>query len=370
MSSQTITINIVVYNGERYVRHCLNAILTQTYPHQNIEINILDNNSTDKTREIIQEWASFGKLRIPKFSFVESKENLGMWPGQEELLKISNGKYILAMAIDVILDKNFLANAFKRMGSDDKIGGLEAKIYKFDLTPDGFFPSRIIDTCGFQIFKSRRVINIGHGQEDKDVSFAETSADIPLTNKALSNKSDDKQFNFNKYQEIFGVEGAAPFFRKEALENIRIKGKLIDDDFFWYGDDLDLAWRMKLFGWKEVFDPDVIAWHDRQTTKTLKKNFSDFIKLRRAIPIKKRRLDWRNTRWTIIKNDYIINILKDFPSMFKRELQMAIYILFFEPKILLEIPKFIAMIPKMLIKRREVMKRAIIKPDEINKWFS
>ena len=354
--SASISINIVVRNGEKYIRHCLDALLAQTYPHEKIELNILDNGSTDKTKEIIRDFGSrIPDLGFARFNFVESKLNLGMWPGQEELLKHSSGKYILAMAVDVVLDKDFLTNAVKRMESDGNIGALEAKIYRYEISNGKIQMSKIIDTCGFQIFKSRRVINIGHGELDNGPAYAKASA--------------GKQFNFHKYQEIFGVEGAAPVFRRDVLEDCRIKGELIDRDFFWYGDDLDLAWRMRLFGWKEVFDPDVVAWHDRQTTKTLKKSPADFIRIRRSIPIKKRGLDWRNTRWTIIKNDYIINILKDLPSIAKREFLMLGYIIFFEPAVLMEIPKFLGLLPKMLMRRREIMRKATLKPAEMRKWF-
>ncbi len=343
--SASISINIVVRNGEKYIRHCLDAILAQTYPHEYIEINILDNNSSDNTKSIIGNWKlEIGNSSFAAFNLIESRQNLGMWPGQEEILKHSNGKYILAMAVDVMLDKNFVAKAVERMEGDGNIGALEAKIYRYEISNDKIQISKTIDTCGFQIFRSRRVINIGHGQEDHG--------------------------QFNEFKEIFGVEGAAPFFRKEALEDSRVKGSLVDKEYFWYGDDLDLAWRMRLFGWKEVFDPEVIAWHDRQTTKTLKKSFSDFVRIRKAIPMKKRGLDWRNTRWTILKNDYIINILKDLPSMLKREVLMAGYIILFEPAVLMEIPKFLLFLPRMLARRKEIMKRATVKPTEIRKWFN
>src|SRR5437899_614912 len=55
MSNPLVTINLVVLNGEKYIRHCLEAILVQSYPHELIEFNILDNGSTDKTREIIRD---------------------------------------------------------------------------------------------------------------------------------------------------------------------------------------------------------------------------------------------------------------------------------------------------------------------------
>src|SRR3989344_5831004 len=330
MSNYLVTVNLVILNGEKYIRHCLDGILGQTYPKELIEFNILDNGSTDGTIDRITNYELRIKKNIPKFIFTKSKINLGMWPGQEELLKYSNGKYILGMAVDVILDKNFVKNAVEVMEQDSKIGAIQAKIYRFDQQPTTNDPqfTKIIDTCGFRIFKSRRIVNIGHGEKDRG--------------------------QYDNLGEIFGIEGACPFFRKGTLENcgieVRPRGffevepqklqtEIFDHDYFWYGDDLDLAWRMNLFGWKQVFVPSVIAWHDRQTTKNLKRNWSDYmfrVPARQQIPIKKRRLDWRNTRFTIIKNDYIINILKDLGYILTREVAVLVYTLLFEPKVFLE----------------------------------
>lgn len=346
MSNPVITINLVVLNGEKYIRHCLDRILIQTYPHELIELNILDNGSTDKTKEITQDFEfKISDLGFAKFNFIESKLNLGMWPGQEELLKHSSGKYVVILAVDVILDENFLINSIRAMEKDDKIGALQPKIYNYDIGHfeiDGL-QRNIIDTCGFQIYKSRRIINIGHGEKDAG--------------------------QFNQEKEIFAVEGAVPVFRKDALESCRIMGDIIDHDYFWYGDDLDIAWRMRVFGWKQIYSPEIIAWHDRQTTKNLSKTFTDFIKIRRRIPIQKRRLEWRNLRWTIIKNDYTINILKDLPYILKREIMMLGYIMIFEPKVLGEVVVFLKLLPRMLRKRKQIMKRRVADPTEMNKWF-
>src|SRR3989344_1541715 len=167
MSNPPVTINLVVLNGEKYIRHCLDGILAQTYPHELIEFNILDNGSLDNTANIIEN-AKFKNQNIKflKWDLIKSKQNLGMWPGQEELLQHSNGKYILAVAVDVILNIDFIKNAVEAMDKDDKIGALEAKIYKYDLVNNNIIKTTILDTCGFKIFKSRRIINIGHGEKD------------------------------------------------------------------------------------------------------------------------------------------------------------------------------------------------------------
>ena len=362
-----VSINLVVYNGEKYIRHCLNGILAQTYPHELTEINFLDNNSADKTKEIIGSWSRENEKLFNKCNLVELTENIGVWPGQEKLLKYSDGKYVLGLCVDVILDKNFIKNAVESMEKDSKIGALQAKIYKYELTelritsyPDFIEDPRlqsnrdelrkeIIDTLGFQIERSRRITNIGHGRKDEG------------------------QFSMEK--EIFGVEGACPFFRREALEDCRVQitnSEIFDHDYFWYGDDLDLVWRMNLFGWKQMFIPSVIAWHDRQTSKSLKKNWLDYIfrvPVRQQIPIRKRRLDWRNTRFTIIKNDYIINFLKDLPYITAREIGVVGYSLLFEPKVFMELPNFLKLLPRIIRKRKMVMNKARVSPEEIRKWF-
>lgn len=338
-----VSINLVVMNGEKFIRHSLNSIKKQTHPSQFIEVNILDNGSADATKNII-------KKEFPEFNLIENNQNIGFWAGQEKLLSLNRGEIIIAMT-DVVLDANFIKNATLLLDKDPRIGAIQAKIYQMKLydTPSPIFTD-IIDTVGFFIFKSRRIVNLGHG--DKDTG------------------------QFKSVKEIFAVEGAVPIFRKMALEDCKIEGKIIDPDFrtgsLGYGDDLDLAWRMRLFGWKEIFASDVIAYHDRSTTKNIKKHWLDYfyrIRQRSQISIQKRRLDWRNVRFTIIKNDYIINMLKDLPQIIIREIMVLIYSILFEPKILLELPVFLKSLPKMLKKRKTIMQRAKVGPKKMRNWF-
>ena len=352
MSNPLVTINLVVYNGEKYIRQCLDSVFTQTYPHEFIELNILDNNSNDKTREIVND----SELQIidskfSQFNFIQSKLNLGMWPGQEELLKYSHGKYVIALSVDIILHSDFIKNAVEIMEHDEKIGALQAKVYKYDFPFIQNTKYEILDTLGFKIFKSRRIVNIGHGETDSG--------------------------QHNKECEIFAVEGAVPVFRWEALEDCRLEsqgtpptgGKIVEPDFFWYGDDLDLAWRMRLFAWKQVYAPGVIAWHDRKTTKALAGGWREFIKIRKTVPMFKRRLDWRNTTLTIIKNDFVANLLRDFPIILWRQLRLWGYFLLFEPAMFLEIFKVAKLLPRMLKRRGEIMRRSRVSPKEFRQWI-
>ncbi|HWA64342.1 MAG TPA: glycosyltransferase [Candidatus Paceibacterota bacterium] len=345
----TISVQLAVLNGETYIRHCLDALASQRVDWGRVEILILDNGSTDRTREIIEYWQSEFGNQAP-VAFIKSAQNHGMWGGQELLLKHSRGAYVVFLSADVMLEENFLARALEIMDADERVGGLQAKIYQYaaaDLAArSDALPREIIDTCGFQIERSRRVTNIGHGQSDGE--------------------------RFNTYCEIFGVEGAVPVFRRGALESIHILGEIADHDLFWYAEDLDVAWRIRIAGWKQVYDPRIIAWHDRQTTKSHARGLVSSVRrldVRRRIPIEKRRLEWRNTRWTRIKNDYIMNILKDAPYIVAREIAVFGYTLLFEPGVFQELPHFIKGIPRMLRKRRQIMKSARASSQDIHRFF-
>lgn len=337
----------MVLNGEKYLRRCLNSIKNQTY--SNLEINIFDNGSTDKTREII-------KKEFPEFNLIEAKKNYGMWGGQEKALEHSHGKYIMALSVDVLLDSKVMEKAVSVMEKDEGIGALQAKIYQYNLSEletrnSKLETNKIIDTIGFRVERSRRITNIGHGEEDKG------QYDTP----------DGEE------KEIFGVEGAAPMFRKEAFEDCRVLGDIVDHDMWWYGDDIDLVWRMKLFGWKQVYSSKVVMYHDRSTTKSMSRDWKDYLKRigdRKKISSLKKRLDWRNKRLARLKNDYWQNVFHDFLHILKREIQELVYIILFEPSVLLEIPKLIRLVPKTLTKRKEIMSKVKVVPTEMQKWFT
>lgn len=158
------------------------------------------------------------------------------------------------------------------------------------------------------------------------------------------------------------------------MESIRVMGEIADHDLFWYAEDLDIAWRLRLAGWSHWYEPALIAWHDRQTTKRSRQGkmprLKEFRQNRKEIPLRKRRLEWKNIRFTIVKNDYIINILEDLPQILVRELAMTLYLLVFEPEVLTEVFTFFKLLPKMIAKRKEILGSAKVSPEAIHSYFS
>lgn len=100
MNKPLVTISIPTYNSELFIRRCLESIANQTY--KNIEINIVDGNSSDKTIEIASEYT----------------KNIITYPGalleaRYKGLLVANGEYILLLDSDQILEKTAIELAVK-----------------------------------------------------------------------------------------------------------------------------------------------------------------------------------------------------------------------------------------------------------------
>ncbi|MEX0877474.1 MAG: glycosyltransferase family 2 protein [Candidatus Spechtbacterales bacterium] len=351
MESPEVSVHLIVYNGEKYIKQCLEAVKAQTY--ENIKFRVFNNASTDKTINIIKEVS-------PETEIINFEKNYVLGGGFNRSLYFSDSPYVVGLSVDILMAPDFIESAVRTMEDKKDAGVLQAKILHWNYEENK--KTDVIDTTGMQIFRSRRIINRGHGEEDKG--------------------------QYDKQEEIFLYEGAVPFFRRNALEDVKIvkfgrsnapyadKGdsekypyEYLDEDFVWYADEVDLGWRLQLAGWKTFYDPAVIAWHDRQTTKKLAAGYRDFIEQRKLVPAFKRKLDLQNQRLTFIKNDFWVNILLDAPFFLKRELFLFIYVLFWERSSLSAYLGIIRLMPKMLRKRRIIMRNKKVDRKYIAKWF-
>ncbi len=341
MSTPLVSIHLIVKDGEKYIRNCLEHVKKQTYP--NVEFRIFDNASSDKTVSIVREI-------MPDAKIIFFGKNHGLGGGFNRSLTWSKAPYVVGLCVDVMLAPNFIEKAVEAAEKNPRIGVVQAKIMRYDMSKHS--ETSLIDTTGLMIFRSRRVVNRGHGEEDKG--------------------------QYNVAEKIFCYEGAAPFFRREALDDVKIPkskpdsefpSEYLDEDFVWYADELDLGWRMLHRNWQSWYDPVVRAAHDRSTTKKTRKSLRDFIVMRKTIPAHKRMLDYRNQRLAFIKNDTIGSFIQDFFSWFPREFGLFCYFLFFERSSLSAYVGVAQMLPLMLKKRRIIMARRTDSHEEIRKWF-
>lgn len=107
---QLVSIIIPVYNGEKTLRQCLNSVLNQSY--NDYEVIVVDNNSTDKTKEIIQEFQEKEKGKNKKIRyFFEPIRKMGAARNTGE--KKAQGKVILMTDSDCVVPKSWVKNMTK-----------------------------------------------------------------------------------------------------------------------------------------------------------------------------------------------------------------------------------------------------------------
>jgi GT2 family glycosyltransferase len=337
-----VSILMAVHNGAPWLADVLDSVSSQDYP--NLELTVCDNASTDATRDIIS--------RYPNARLVSHGGNNGFWYAMERLIAESDAPYVVCLT-DVVLTPRFVSEAVAALERDPAIGAVQGKIYQQRRRADGSWErTGRIDALGFRLQKSRRTTILGVGEEDEG--------------------------HDNSVKDIFGVEGAVPVFRRAALDDCMVDGFRVTDPAFrvggiTYADDLDLAWRMTLFGWRQVLVPTAIGWHDRSTNKgtahvPVVGQLSRLTE-RRGIDIQKRRLDWSNVRFSIIKNDSIINILKHLPRIAVREIAVAGYTALFEPGVFREAGRFFRLLPLMLKRRRTVQARARLSAAQMRRFI-
>ena len=98
-----VTIGVPVYNGEKIIRQCLNAMLEQTFT--DFELIISDNASNDKTEQICREYESHDK----RVTYIRHQENMGTAFNFKFLMEKSIGEYFMWAAVDDIRSPDFLA---------------------------------------------------------------------------------------------------------------------------------------------------------------------------------------------------------------------------------------------------------------------
>ncbi len=344
-----VSISLLAYNGKKYLKDCLNSVCSQSY--KEIELIVIDNDSSDGTKEIVKK-ISFGGPLIKVFN----QKNLGFSAGHNQAIKKAKGKYILCLNQDVFLDKYFIQKAVETMEKDDKIASVQGKLLRWtnDLPVfrgyTDYHISHIIDTTGLEMLKNRRIINRRQGEIDS-------------------------QEQEEAIEEIFGADGAAPLYRREALESIKISLKeteqeeYFDEDFFCYKEDVDLAWRLRLYGWKSIYQPAALGWHARTAGESASRKYFSIIRERLKINPFGKYHAFRNQRLMQVKNEQIGLLARHFPRLAVKEMGSWFFVLVFEKYTWRAIKEFFQLLPQALQKRKIIMAKKIASTEEMKQWF-
>ena len=370
-----VSICIVSYNDENSIETAVKSAALQLHPA--VEILVLDNNSKDNTREILHNLrdrlpglraAHLGTHGIRSETFryhvLEAKENLGYAKGNNKLIAASQGEFVLLLNSDAGLDDQFLMHALPRFKQHARLSAIQGKLYRYDPETEEPVLDRetqkpIIDTTGLLVLKNRRILNRGQGEPDTD--------------------------RYDTEKEIFGPDGAAPLYRRKALEDVKLclggsrnspmpaavaRYEYLDEDFFMYKEDVDLAWRLRLAGWHTLYIPAAVAYHERGSGESAATSYSKIIAERRKLSRTAKFHAFKNQRFLQLKNELPGLLLHDFFHWAPKELGSWLYILLFERYTWNAAVELLRLFPKMLRKRRAIMAHRKADTQEMAKWFT
>lgn len=289
-----ISLVIINYNNKSYLKRCISSIFEQIY--KNVDIIFIDNESKDGSYEFMKEEYSNSNILL-----IRNDVNNGYAGAANQGIKLSKGKYVMILNPDIIMEPDFLEKMYRFIDKDESIGALSGKLLKYDFENDKKL--NYIDSAGIIMFKSTRCIDRGQNEEDLG--------------------------QYDKTEQVFGVCGAAPMYRKSVLEKVAIDGEYFDEDFFAYKEDIDLSWRINLIGFKNMYYPKAIAYHGRGLGGS-KGGIINFIKNRKKQSKFLRGISYRNHLMMIFKNNINGYFKKYKVYILKRQILFFIYSIFFE----------------------------------------
>lgn len=219
-----IDIIIPNYNGNKFLKECIESLYTQTY--SNFKTIVIDNNSTDSD----YLWLNNYKNII----FKRLDNNYGFDRAVNEGIKLSNSDYVVLLNNDTVATKDWLENLVKTIEDDKKIFSVCSKMIRYD-------DKNIIDDAGdgYNLF--------GWGYKIGDGANVE---------------------KYSTNREVFSSCAGASIYRRSILDEIGY----FDNHFFAYMEDIDISYRAKIYGYKNIYCADAKIYHIGSATSGSKYN--------------------------------------------------------------------------------------------------
>jgi GT2 family glycosyltransferase len=225
----SISVIIVNYNVRFFLEQALRSVL-KAAASLSVQIWVVDNASTDGSVEMVRAHFPSVQLRV-------NKENVGFARANNQAISLSNAQFILLLNPDTLIEESTLTKCLQFMALNPSAGALGV---------------RMIDGTGHYLPESKR------GIPTPWVAFCKTFGLSALFPNTLW--FDTYHLGYlpeNKTAEVPVLSGAFMFLRNEALK----KSGLLDEDFFMYGEDIDLSVRILNAGFKNFYFPDTTIIH-------------------------------------------------------------------------------------------------------------
>lgn len=233
------------YNGERFLKAFLESLSNDSECIG--EVIIIDNGSADSSRDYIKNISFDFPVRL-----IENDENLGFAPAVNQGIRNSKYEYIFSLNNDTEVEKGCIRHMCDLISTADDIFSVQAKMIQYE-------NKRLIDDAGDEY-------NI-----------------LGWTKKTGENHDSGE---YTEVREIFSSCAGAAMYRKSILEELG----MFDDEFFAYMEDVDLAIRAKINGYRNLLCPQAVVYHVGSATSGSR--YNEF----------KVKLAARNNVWVVYKN--------------------------------------------------------------------
>lgn len=230
-----LSVIIVNYNVKHYLYQCLDS-LYRAIKHLDAEVFVVDNHSRDDS-------VSFVSKRFQRVNYVESNHNLGFARANNIAIRQSEGEYVLLLNPDTLVGEDSIKSALEFMDLHPDAGGVGVKMLKSD---------------GTKAMESRR------GLPTPMTSFYKMCG---LCSRFPNHRRIGHYYMsylpWDKPVEIEVISGAFCMLRRSALDKVG----LLDEDFFMYGEDIDLSYRLLKGGFHNWYLPLTILHYKGESTQ-------------------------------------------------------------------------------------------------------
>ena len=233
-----LSIIIVNYNVQYFLEQCLLSVFKAT-KDLNCEVFVVDNKSSDGSVEMV-------KNRFPDVKLIANDENKGFAAANNQAIKISSGQYILLLNPDTIVEEDTFSKTCSFLDQHPEAGALGVQM---------------IDGKGNFLPESKR------GLPTPAVAFYKIfGLSFLFPHSKIFGRYHLGFLNKNEIHEVDVLSGAFMMIRREALD----KTGLLDEDYFMYGEDIDLSYRVIKAGYKNFYFPGtrIIHYKGESTKKS------------------------------------------------------------------------------------------------------
>jgi GT2 family glycosyltransferase len=233
-----VSIIIVNYNVRYFLEQCLVAV-RKASEQLDVEVWVVDNNSVDGSVAMVQE-------KFPEVKLIANTDNPGFSKANNQAIRLCHAPYVLLLNPDTVIQEDTLRVCTQWM----------------DTYPDaGALGVRMIDGAGKFLPESKRGFPSPWAAICKMLGLSRLFNKSPLFNQYHLGFLEE-----HSNHEVDILSGAFMFLRKSALD----QAGLLDEQFFMYGEDIDLSYRITQSGYKNYYlaDTTIIHYKGESTKKS------------------------------------------------------------------------------------------------------